>query len=447
MAHFKKLISATVAASWLVATPSFAQMVDTSPHSEREDRIDYGDHPSGGAKITRDVDIGSDPDLGDPNDLHDAYQPKGLEVGSFLLLPTFELNESYNDNLYATKSDRKGVFITDVNPAFQMRSRFRRHAINLSGDLSYLYYKGYPNDNRVDMSLTSDGYFELDSNNRLTMIARSAYLHEDRGSPDDQGGKSPTPTWTSFLQVGSQNRFGQTKLSPSLRVQRSVFYDVEADAGTTINNDDRDRWEYKGTVNVTRSIYPGYGWVTEVSGDVRDYDEPLDDSGFDRSSYGFWAATGVGVDLTDLVRGDFLLGYMGRNYADGALNDTYGPTLRAVFHWSPNKVTLVSPSIQRSIQETTLNGASSIVRSTASVAVRYEAARNIILGGSLTFNRDAFEGVNRADNTYAIEGNATYAFSPEIYTRFEMGYKKKQSTNSDIEFDQTVVGVSLGLRM
>src|SRR3954468_12426152 len=34
----------------------------------------------------------------------DAYKPLGIKLGSFLLFPTLEADESFNDNIYATSA-------------------------------------------------------------------------------------------------------------------------------------------------------------------------------------------------------------------------------------------------------------------------------------------------------------------------------------------------------
>src|ERR1044071_5618882 len=53
------------------------------------------------------------------------YDPTGIAVGSFRLFPLLELDEVYNDNIYATSfgaPGQTGSFIQVVKPSLQLRS-------------------------------------------------------------------------------------------------------------------------------------------------------------------------------------------------------------------------------------------------------------------------------------------------------------------------------------
>src|SRR5476651_1725148 len=51
------------------------------------------------------------------------YDPKGMPLGSFQLFPALELDEVYNDNIYAvpTASGKTGSFIQVIKPSLNLR--------------------------------------------------------------------------------------------------------------------------------------------------------------------------------------------------------------------------------------------------------------------------------------------------------------------------------------
>ena len=61
------------------------------------------------------------------------YNPTGVTVGSFRLFPLLELDEVYNDNIYATSYGTPGLtssFIQIVRPSLQLRSDWSNHMLN-----------------------------------------------------------------------------------------------------------------------------------------------------------------------------------------------------------------------------------------------------------------------------------------------------------------------------
>src|SRR5689334_7007529 len=54
----------------------------------------------------------------------DPYDPLGVRIGSFRLFPTLELNEVYNDNIYAASNatGKTGSFVQLIKPSVDLRS-------------------------------------------------------------------------------------------------------------------------------------------------------------------------------------------------------------------------------------------------------------------------------------------------------------------------------------
>src|SRR5947208_3522344 len=74
------------------------------------------------SKVVQESGVVNDKDLGakDPYRVDQAYQPKGIELGSYLLFPVLEVGEAYNSNVFATETNKKGDFITHIAPEFQL---------------------------------------------------------------------------------------------------------------------------------------------------------------------------------------------------------------------------------------------------------------------------------------------------------------------------------------
>jgi len=401
-----------------------------------------------GAKITREADPEDKAKSRDDSErLHDSYQPKGVDLGQFLFLPKLELDETYNTNLFATQTDKRSDFVTVIRPELKLRSRFKEHALNLSLLAEQYLHKRYNSDNRTDLQFDVDGRYDFSSETQATYFGQLFSRHEDRGSPDDVRGLEPTPISGFVNRGGFKHQFGRYTVVSEVGVDRRVFGSVSTAAGTTVRNADRDRWELLARLRGSYEMFPGYAAVTEVSGNRRIYDDSRDRAGFDRNSYGYRVEAGIGVDISQLVRGDFLVGYFAQNYRDARFKDPQGLSVRATFNWTPTTLTIIVPSFERSVNETTTASASGMVRNAFNLTVRHELERNIILTGYGSVAYDQFSGVKNRDAwTYEGRARVIYAFTPEVYTGGEVGYRNKRSQAETESFTQTTFMLRLGLQ-
>ncbi|HYD31384.1 MAG TPA: outer membrane beta-barrel protein [Azospirillaceae bacterium] len=401
-----------------------------------------------GANVTQEVAPGERTSTKpDSERLHDSYQPKGVDLGSFLMLPKFEVDEVYNSNLFATETDAKGDFVTVARPEVRLRSRFKEHALNIGALVEHYRHQRHESDNRTDGQVEVDGRYDLTAETAANYFGQIFARHEDRGSPDDARGLKPTPIQGFANRVGLKHQFGRYTVLSEVGLDRREFDAVTTSLGNRISNADRDRWELQARLRGSYEMFPGYAAVVETSGNSRRYDQDRDRNGFERNSNGYRVETGIGVDLSQLVRGDFLVGYFGQRYNDPRFTDPQGVSVRATFNWTPTALTIIVPSLERSINETTTLGASAMVRNSFNITVRHELERNIVLSAYGNVAYDQMSGVNdRNAWTYEGKAKAIYAFTPEIYVGAEAGYRDKQADAAGESFQQTTLMARLGLQ-
>src|SRR5690348_6969052 len=62
--------------------------------------------------------------------------PLGVHAGSFFIYPRVELDQLYNDNIYAAGSNRVDDFITVLSPSVDVKSNWSNHALNADAGVS-----------------------------------------------------------------------------------------------------------------------------------------------------------------------------------------------------------------------------------------------------------------------------------------------------------------------
>lgn len=428
----------TVSALW-----SFSALAEVNTVTESDPR------KAKSARVVSDVGAANEEKGKDDSERMDkSYEPKGVEMGSFLLLPKFEVDEVFNSNVFAVHDGEQADFVTMLRPSFKLRSNFSEHALNITGQVEQQNYTRFHNDDQLNAQGEVNGRLDLAKGTDLSGLVRAMAGHEERGSPDESGGKVPAATQTYTGQSTLTHKFGKMGLEFGGDANRYIFADVETSTGTRVHNGDRDRWEYSARARGSYDMFPGYAAVGEVSANKRTYDQSLDDDGYARSSKGYRVETGVGVDISQLIRGDFLVGYFSQDYEDTRLTDPSGLSVRATFNWTPDAATIIIPALERSVQETTQTRASAMIRNSASLTVRREVQRNLILTAFGSYYMDEMEGVSSKDS-WTAEGRlrATYSFNPEVFVAGELSQKHKVSETEASSFDQTKLMLRLGLQM
>lgn len=375
----------------------------------------------------------------------DAYQPKGVDLGSFLLLPKVEVTEGYSNNIYATQYDRIGDWATLVKPEVSLKSRFDRHELGVVGRLQHNEYRNYDKENVTNAFASVNGRYDVTERDNVNASLSYVSDHEDRGSPDNAGGNRPTPfSYLTFNGSGVMTT-GRVTSSLGFTAAQRQWEDVVRDGGI-VPTHLRNRTDYEEKLREGYEFFPGYSALLEGVLNQRRYVHDADQFGNNRDSDGWRLSTGLGVDLSNLVRGDFLIGRFHQNYKDDNLMDPSGTFVKAAFNWTPTRMTTVIPTIERSVEETTAARVAALVRTATAVTVRHELERNVILNASAGYARDEQKGGGLTANTTDAGLRATYLFTPEVYTALEAKTQHKLTNLDGAGFNRNTFMLTLGLQ-
>ena len=119
-----------------------------------------------------------------------------------LVSPSIEAKQKFDDNIYRTNSNKESDMVTSVMPALDVKSDWKNHKLNLHASSDIGRYNDNESEDYVDYNLGANGRLDIMRNTYLTAEARFQHLHEDRSSPDNVGGNSPTEYDVITSRVG-----------------------------------------------------------------------------------------------------------------------------------------------------------------------------------------------------------------------------------------------------
>ena len=371
--------------------------------------------------------------------------PQGLPVGGFRLYPELAVQEDWNSNIYAVDDGLEtSDFITHVMPALNLVSQWSRHGARAFFNGDFAFYADHDSEDYQDFATGISGRYDIvgDSSTPETFLRSGLVfrrLHEERGSPDDVFGINPTIYRNLSPTVGLVTRFNRIGFSVDGTLNRFDFDDTRVAGGGTVNQDDRDRDEYVVAFQGSYQIQPEYDAFIRLTLNKRDYDQAIDDFGFDRNSDGFEIVGGARVDLTGLVFGDFFFGWRSQDYDDTRLQTVDGLTYGVGVTWNMTQLTSLRGRLARTVEETTQVGSSGYFATDFRVTLDHELLRNLILTGTAGLTRNAYEGISRDDDIYRFGLSGKYLLNRYLYVSLGYGYEARDSNLAGQDYDRNIV--------
>jgi hypothetical protein len=374
------------------------------------------------------------------------YDPPGIRLGGFLLFPTLELIEIYNDNIFATTNNRVGRFITVVNPRVDLRSNWNNHMLNLFATGSFGFYHGASAENFQDFSFGANGRLDIQRNWNVYGGASFSRRHEERGTPNDLVGREPNRFSDTAVNLGYYQKFNRFFVRLDGRWQNLAYTNNKTlNLAGIINNENRNRNEF------TESLRLGYEFLegTEVwiQGGLnqRRYESRFDNLGFERSSAGWEVVVGATVDLGGITQLEGFGGFRAQDYRDARLGEIRGAMFGLSGTWNPYQPLLIKPYVKRTIEETNFGGYSGYWSTVLGVNVDYRLRPNIRVNAGAAYGFDDYRLNNavpgtpaRNDRILALEIGVQYRPTENFFVGPTYQYTNRDSNLAGLDFGRNI---------
>lgn len=388
----------------------------------------------------------------------DAFGAVGDYAGSFLIKGGLELSTGYDTNP-ARLQKPVGSPVYVVAPDLVVMSDWERHALvaDLRGSFS-----GYTNNmpatidglpspspveiDRPDFTGHVDGRFDVDRDLKLTSQLRLRLATDNPGSPNVQAGLQKYPVYATYGGTfGFDQTFNRFQVAAGATIDRTAYTDSKLTDGSTFSNDDRDFNQYGGVGRFSYELKPGLKPFVEIEGDNRVHDQAADRNGYLRDSNGGYAKVGSSFEFSRILTGEISIGYSARNYVDPRLSQLSGFLTTGSLIWNASGLTTVKFNTDTQIAETTIPGSSGVLVHTYAAEVDHDFRRWLTAIGKFTYGTYDYQGQNRNDKTYSLEGNLIYKLNRNIWIKGTLRHDILDSNQAGSSSQGTVV--MLGVRL
>ncbi|MFC0205275.1 outer membrane beta-barrel protein [Novosphingobium soli] len=320
--------------------------------------------------------------------------PVPFHLGSFTVIPFAAATLTYDDNVYATRSDRVGDALASLAGALTARSAWSRHAVSL--DLDGALTRGLSQDAEDTQTYRGllAGRLDLGTTTALTASAGYARAYEARGSIGDTTLRGPRIAYHALeLDARLRRSSGRVILEAEAGLDAFRYAPRSNAAGVRSTLRDRDYTSWHARLRTGYAFAPGVAAFAEGSYNRARY--PEDTTALDRGSHGWSLRGGLEFGVSRLVRGRAALGYQDQRYADPAFPRIRGLDFAAALEWNPTRLLTLAVDARRTIQRSPLVGVAGIRQTRFGARADYELRRSVLLSARLDRATSDFAGTPR----------------------------------------------------
>lgn len=363
-----------------------------------------------------------------------ALDALGIRFASYTLASSLSVRSTYNDNIFADESITAEDFIYSIAPAMTLESDWNNHFLSLEAEADIGRYEDNDAEDYDDYSFRADGRLDITRRSYVAGHVLHSQNHEDRTSAEDVAEASLTEYSVDSAAVTYFRQPNRFFLRLNLTM-RETDYDDAQTRFAVLNNDDRDRRQTEQAVRLGYEFLPGSSMYLQGTINSWKYDQRIDDAGFQRSSDGYEVVFGASRAISGISSVGAFVGFRSQDLDDPRFETVDGISFGADITWNVTNLITLNVEARRTIEPTTILGASSINATNYGLTIDYELLRRLILSANIEIANDNYEGLDRKDEVFSSGFGMKFMLNRNLYIYLGYEYERRQVRPQDFGDD------------
>lgn len=344
-----------------------------------------------------------------------VLQPDGIPVGAMRLYPRLGVGALFSDNVFANDNFAESDWAVLTLVEAVLQSDTSRYSAEVGARANLARFSDFDVNDYDNGQIWFAGDKDLTRTSNVSIDLDYARLTEPRTSVNIPAGSLELTPYGRSTIAGLYNYY-PTRWGLRLdgRYRTLDFDDVLTLTGV-VDNDDRDRKVLDVGTRIGYDVADAYGLFLEARINNAEYDQRVDNQGFQRSYDGYEFRLGTELRLSGLVMGEFFLGYLSRDFDDPTFAEAKGPSYGAEIDWVITEITTLRIGGSRTTDPTVVAGASTILNSQILLGVDHELRRNLVLQLGIQIANEDFQGIEREDDNVIIKFGAEYRLNRNFW--------------------------------
>jgi hypothetical protein len=370
-----------------------------------------------------------------------GYEPVGIRTGSWMFSPALTAGSFYDSNVFSSNTVKRSDIAAVFEPSLRAHTLWERHGIDLKLDVQSTAYDQNSGLDQTNASLKGNAWFDISHDLAVLTNFQIAHLNEGVGTLSSPANAvQPTPYNLLSGDVSLRKEFNRLTASIGFRTDSYDYQSTRAQDSTVINQDSRDGQIYTMHSRIDYAISSPLGWFAGVEGNERNIrgtpGQPLD-------SQGYRALSGITVALTNLVSGEFGVGYVQQRFVDPTIGTIEGPSYRARLNWSPTRLLDVHFNAEQLVTETADTSSMGVLADAMQLGIDYELLRNVIVSAGGGYETDRFFGQERKDRVTTTDASFKYLLNRFAAISVFHRYTNRNSDIPAFSYDKHQIGINV----
>ena len=353
----------------------------------------------------------------------EPFQPVGVRMGSFIVLPEAEIAGVGYGNLFRSSSRIRRDVAIDIRPSVRVVSNWSQHALEFRATGLTTFHNQFPSEDDRAYLVEARGRIDITRRANVEVLASQERAQEIRGSINAVsriGERADIDTTKAALAYNQ--RFNRLSIQIRGSLTDSSFSSVNDGTGVILSNASRDNALKEAAARATWAFKPTLGAFTEAVVNQRDYKQAPADR-ISRNSTGDRVRAGIAFGTTSqILRGEVSAGYAQQNYEDSRLPAIAGGIVDANLAWRVTRLTSVLLTAKSDITEaTSLVGSGGGIAQSAGVELRHAFQQRLIGTAAVQLIKTDYQGITLHDRNLTSGLGLEYFFNREVtvFTRYQ----------------------------
>jgi hypothetical protein len=383
------------------------------------------------------------------NRVRPDFDPIGLRFGGIVVRPSLTAEAERDSNIFYQSANEQDDVVLYLRPRLLAETDWSRHRLYAEIGADDLKYQDKDSEDRTDVFARGEGRLDIVRGAYLTIGGRQERLTERRGAPDSpDAAAKPGRFEVRAAYLSGVHEINRMRVSLRLDRENLNYKDVPLLGGGVVDQDQRDHSTTTATGRFEYALSPDTAIVLQAAANQREYELHPPRSDFDRDSEGAAYLIGFNTDLTNLIRGELIVGWLYQDYDDPALETAKGAALEANIDYFATPITTIGLRASRRVEETLTLLASSYVATDAELRIDHELRRNIVLSAGVGGLKRDFQGMTRDDEVLHADAGARILLNRRMELGARWRYERQDSSGpqADPDYDVNRFALSATLR-
>ena len=372
-------------------------------------------------------------------DLQD-YEPKGLDVGGFRLLPQVELSLLADDNVYASPTGERSDAIFTLTGGIEARRRSGSTQIRALARSGIRRMASITSENAETVDTELGVLWQPSAEQRLEVAGGWHRLVEDRGDPEALDNTTTGPRLTNLLEARARYRREGTRMMFVADAAVRKF-DVLGAA-----NAERDFTSLSGAVTVGMRIGPQFYGTATGFVNRRDFRLAFTSAGVDQDATTYGARLGIESRGSGIVEGRAAVGLFRLNPGDPTLASRTGVSADIALIFRPQRRTAITLDASAGDVATFRLGATARNDRRVALSVQQEIRHNLYGTVGITLRESRYVGTATKETSFGPRLETEWLLNRSMSVVGSVQYRRRTSDDPTERFERFRGGVALRLR-